>query len=98
MVSGDNWSSTYYLSCYSGRANELGHPEAAISDYDAAIRLNPEYAKAYNNRGVAKKALGHLEAAISDYDAAIRLDPNNAAARTNLENAQKELRERQKET
>jgi tetratricopeptide (TPR) repeat protein len=49
-------------------------------------------------RSDAKVRLGHLEAAISDYDEAIRLDPEYATARTNRENAQKELRERQKET
>ena len=53
---------------------------------------------AYNNRGFAKSKLGDLEGAISDYDEAIRLDPEYATAHTNRENAQKELRKREKET
>ena len=32
---------------------DLGQFQRAIEDYDEAIRPNPEYADAYNNRGVA---------------------------------------------
>ena len=40
---------------YVDRGDELynqGDYQAAISDYDEAIRINPEYAKAYGNRGI----------------------------------------------
>ena len=57
-----------------------GDYQAAISDYDEAIRLDPNDTRAYYNRGVAKSELGDSEAAISDYDEAIRLDPNDATA------------------
>ena len=78
---------------------DQGNYQAAISDYDEAIRLNSEYhAQAYNNRGFAKSKLGHLEGPISDYDTAIRINPEYALARTNRENAQKALREREEET
>ena len=63
---------------YVNRGNELynqGDYQAAISDYDEAIRLDPNDAIAYYNRGLAKSELGDLEAAISDYDEAIRLQP-----------------------
>ena len=49
---------------------------AAIADYDTAIQLNPNDAKAYNNRGDSKDELGDHFAAIRDYDTAIRLNPN----------------------
>ncbi|MDE0325493.1 MAG: tetratricopeptide repeat protein, partial [Candidatus Poribacteria bacterium] len=65
---------------------------------DEAIRINPDDAIAYHNRGLAKSKLGHLEGAISDYNEALRIDPNNAKARANREDAQRELREREKET
>ena len=51
---------------------------AAISTLDEAIRLDPNYAKAYNNRGLAKYRLEQYFEAISDFDEAIRLDPNLA--------------------
>jgi len=48
--------------------------ELAIGDYTTAIELDPEYAKAYNNRGNAHAALGDLERALEDYDQALELD------------------------
>ena len=57
-----------------------GDYQAAISDYDEAIRLDPKYTRAYYNRGVAKNELGDSEAAISDYDEAIRINPEHAIA------------------
>ena len=44
--------------------------ENAIADYDAAIRLNPKDAVAYNNRGVAKLYGGALPAALGDFEKA----------------------------
>ena len=57
--------------------------DAAINAYDAVLRLNPNHAEAYNNRGLARDALGQHEAAIADYDAALRLNPNHAKAYNN---------------
>ena len=53
---------------------------AAILDYDEAIRLDPNDALAYYNRGYDKGELRRYAAAIADYDEAIRLDPNDAHA------------------
>ena len=69
----------------------LGQSDAAIADYNEAIRLKPDFydeairlkpddAEAYYNRGVAKDALGQRNAAIADYDEAIRLKPDLAEA------------------
>ena len=58
-------------------------PEDSISAYDEAIRLKPDYAEAYNDRGVAKSERGRYEEAIADYDEAIRLQPEDAEAYTN---------------
>ena len=59
----------------------------AIECYDEAIRLKPDDAAAYNNKGVALSALGRKEEAIECYDEAIRLKPDNAAAYNNKGNA-----------
>ena len=50
-----------------------GNYEAAISEYNEAIHLNPNDARAYYNRGTAKSKLGKHFDAISDYDRAICL-------------------------
>ncbi|MXZ02097.1 tetratricopeptide repeat protein [Candidatus Poribacteria bacterium] len=48
----------------------------AISTFDKAIRLDPNYVEAYNRRGTAKYKIGQYIEAISDYDEAISLEPN----------------------
>ncbi|NER82042.1 MAG: tetratricopeptide repeat protein [Leptolyngbya sp. SIO1D8] len=45
----------------------------AISDYDRAIDLNPDYAKAYFNRGNARSDLGNKEGAIVVSKQAVRI-------------------------
>ena len=43
-------------------------------DYDEAIRINPKYASALNNRGLAHFNKGQHQRAIADYDASIQLE------------------------
>jgi serine/threonine protein kinase len=62
---------------------ELGQYEEAIQNYDAALRLDPKDAMAYDRRGLAKGELGQYEEAIRDFDKAIRLDPKDARAYNN---------------
>jgi len=54
-----------------------------IHCYTEAIRLNPDYAHAYNNRGLARYAKDDLDAALKDYTEAIRLNPDYATAYLN---------------
>ena len=68
------------IDCYNrGMAKYyLGQYEAAITDFDDAIQLKPDYTFAYNRRGLAKYYLGHYEAAITDFNNAIQLKPDSA--------------------
>ena len=65
------WFSVGYLS---------PDPEDRILAYDQAIRLKPDHAVAYNNRGNAKNDLQQYKAAIADYDEAIYLKADYAEA------------------
>ena len=49
---------------------KIGDHDRAVVDHDAAIRLNPGLAVAYNNRGSAYDKLERYQQAIEDYDAA----------------------------
>jgi tetratricopeptide (TPR) repeat protein len=51
--------------------------------YTEAIRLKPDYADAFNNRGNARQEKGDLGGALHDYTEAIRLKPDYAAAFNN---------------
>ena len=59
---------------------EGGKAEKALNAYDTAIRLQPDYAEVYNNRGNVKNRLGCPDDALTDYDTAIRLNPHFAEA------------------
>ncbi|GHU88878.1 hypothetical protein FACS189476_06760 [Spirochaetia bacterium] len=57
-----------------------GDYNQAIAHYDEAIRLDPNNAVAYTNRGIAYSYKDDYNKAIADFTQAIRLDPNNALA------------------
>ena len=74
----------YFIRGY--RAGEAGNYAEAIDEYTNAIRLNPDYASAYNNRGVVYGNLGEPEKEMADYTKAIELIPNYALAYFNRGN------------
>ena len=58
----------------------LSQYEAAIADYDEAIRLQPDYASAHFNRRRCQSLLKPIRGApVADYDEAIRLQPDDAS-------------------
>lgn len=63
--------------------SQLGECEGALTDYDEAIRLKPNWATAYNNRGQTNTLLGKHQEALADYNEAIRLKPNYVKAYIN---------------
>ncbi|NLX11869.1 MAG: tetratricopeptide repeat protein [Chloroflexi bacterium] len=63
---------------YFFRGNCYAFQEAydqAVADYDEALRLNPDLAEGYVNRGLTHVRLGRYEQAIADYDRALAIDP-----------------------
>ena len=61
----------------------IGQMDKAIEAYSKAIELNPAYAGAYNNRGIAYDETGKSAPAIADFNKAIELKPDFAEAYNN---------------
>ena len=68
----------------------------AASDFTEAVRLAPDRAPAYKNRGLAHLALGDAAAALDDLNAAIRLDPTHADAYHHRGNAYRLLNDEER--
>jgi len=72
-ITRNNWLAHNNIACHlkhEGKINE------ALYHYNEAIRINPYYADAYNNRGVVYYNRGQYQHAIEDYSKAIRIKPN----------------------
>ena len=63
------------------------------ADFDQSIKLNPNDAQAFTNRGYAWRNKGDMARALADYDQAIKLDPTAAAAFYNRGNTYHEKQE-----
>ena len=64
--------------------NVAGRPKEAVAEFDAAIRVKPDFIKAHNNRALAYLALGDIDGAAAGAEYAATLDPENAIVRNNL--------------
>ncbi|RPJ26613.1 MAG: tetratricopeptide repeat protein [Chloroflexi bacterium] len=62
---------------------EANNLDETIRCYTEVMRLKPDDADAYNNRGIARRTKGDLDGAIKDYNKAIRLKPDDADAYNN---------------
>ncbi|BAZ65830.1 MAG: tetratricopeptide repeat protein [Pelatocladus maniniholoensis HA4357-MV3] len=69
--------------------------QGAIADYSTAIRLNPRYVYAYNNRGIVRSELGDNKGAVADYTQALRINPKFALAYSNRCNIRSDLGDHQ---
>ncbi len=58
--------------------------EAAVSAYQEAIRLNPEYADAFFSLGATYWKMSEQSKAITAYEEALRLNPRHVPAAANL--------------
>ena len=61
--------------------------DEAIVEFDEAARLDPKYAQAYTDRGLAYARKGDLDRALADYNEVLRLDPKLALAYAGRGNA-----------
>lgn len=78
------------LACV-GKGNALKRYEEAIVAYDQAIKLNPNSATAYYNKGNVLSWLRRYQEALVTYEQAIRLDPTSSLAYIGKGNALNEL-------
>ena len=62
---------------------ELHQFESALTSYERAIELKPDFAEAHSNRGLVLKELHQFEAALANYDRAMALKPDFAEAHSN---------------
>ena len=62
----------------------LSDKDAALTDLDAALELQPEYGYRYSSRAWMKQANGDTDGAIADYKTALTLDPEDAIVLNNL--------------
>ncbi len=61
--------------------------DEAISEYQKALDIKPDYAEAHNNLGVALANRGQFDEAIAHYRNALEIKPDYGQAYTNLGNA-----------
>ena len=64
--------------------SEQGDSEQAITFYDEALRLDPNYGTAYHNRASCKVALGDAAGAVADCRRALELAPDDEGAGTQM--------------
>ena len=64
-----------------------GQNEEAMIHYEEAIKLQPNYADAYYNRGNTLFAEGRIDEAMADWEKTLQIRPNDADAHTCLGNA-----------
>jgi len=76
---------------YGKDGSKFTDPREAIEYLNNAIKLKPDYASAYNARGVAYNNLSLHQRAIEDFNEAIRLQPNDTKAYFNRSYAYSKL-------
>jgi protein O-mannosyl-transferase len=62
----------------------LGRIDEAISEYQTALKLNPDFFGAHYDLGYAYLRLGRIDEAVKEYQTAIKLNPDSADAHYHL--------------
>jgi len=63
-----------------------GNPEAALEDYNNAVRIEPSYVDIYKNKGNLYMETGDKEKALEEYEKAARINPQYGDIFTNRGN------------
>ncbi|KAF6779152.1 Tetratricopeptide repeat domain 1 [Paragonimus kellicotti] len=69
------------LSRLYGLSVNQGAPDAALSDCDEALKLQPTYVRCLQRRAQVKEDMDRLAEALEDYQNLLKLDPGNERAR-----------------
>ena len=60
-----------------------GQYDQTITDYTMALKIDPRYAEAYSNRGVAYGRKGQYDQGIIDYNRGLEINPRLAGVYNN---------------
>jgi tetratricopeptide (TPR) repeat protein len=85
QLQGHDLAAAYFSRAFN--LNKLGEADRAIDDYSEAIRLDPKYVVALNNRCAVYNAKHEYDRAIHDCEQALQLNPNYANAYLGRANA-----------
>jgi Tfp pilus assembly protein PilF len=58
--------------------------DKALADLNTAIKLDPQFAMAFTNRGWLSVETGEFDKALADFNAAAKISPKNALIANNL--------------
>ena len=72
---------------------DLGQLDVAVENYEDAIAIKPDYAKAHFNLAGCLHDLGQMEAAVKSYKKTLEIEPDYAEAYNNLGNVFQELKQ-----
>jgi tetratricopeptide (TPR) repeat protein len=91
-------SVSVYAFAYNNRGiarNTLDDNQSAITDFNQALKINPNFAEAYGGLGIAHFQLGDLQRAIANFNQALRINPNLAPFYVGRGIARFQLRDKQ---